>query len=645
MSTFEGLPPELAFALGEGEPFRDFWEVHLPEISGKAANPDGWVSVHCPLHPDRHPSAGVNVVSGVYHCFVCGSLSPYRYLVEVEGYSSDEAATELDQYRETSQSLIPKLDNWGSAITSPREFTRYAELARSRLSPDLPIVREYLESRGLEYQTLVDFGVGYTPANYTPGQVECLVFPYYYGDRVIALRGRDILGRKGGVKGSKMNIYHVNALDGHSRCILVEGETDCLRVHQALKNHGVDIPVVAAPTAAFNLMWAREFQEIEQIIIIPQDDEPSRKRFLPQALEALGPERCYPLLLPWSRYQVGKDVTDWLRYHDEKDLIDRLPRAQRSRRKPKTLKDLREITTEGRDWILENLIARGEIGLIVGAPKKKKSFLALSLAHAIITSSTLGPWKAPKPGKVLFIEEEEGEHSWATRVTKIFEEVEGDSFLCYHQARIRLDDPLWLDRVRRDLGDWRPDLIVFDPLINLHARDENSAQEMIEIWRSVEMYRDLFDAAVLVLVHSSKSPTPKDLWSSIRGSSVMGGKADLALFIIKSEGAEMKVRVDGKSIGEEGVVSLTFDSATLRFHSGLTLHLHGKKDSSEELVLRKIREAGPSGITFSELLAETGLSGDTITRVVRLHASEIDVSGRGKVGDPKIYTWRALPDA
>jgi hypothetical protein len=341
---------------------------------------------------------------------------------------------------------------------------------------------------------------------------------------------------------------------------------------------------------------------------------------------------------------VGKDVTDWLRYHDEKDLIDRLPRAQRSRLKPKTLNDFRAIMTEGRDWILEGLIARGEIGLVVGAPKKKKSFLALSLAHTIITAGALGSWKAPKPGKVLFIEEEEGEHSWATRVSKIFEGVDGDSFLCYHQARMRLDDPLWLDRVRRDLGDWRPDLIVFDPLINLHASDENSAQEMSDVWRSVERYRDLFDAAVLVLVHSSKSPTPKDLWSSIRGSSVIGGKADLALFIVKSEGSEMKVKVDGKSIGDEGLITLTFDAATLRFTSNLVLHLQRERNTSTDVVLRAIRAAGPSGISFAELLAETGLSGDTITRVIRQHADQIAVSGKGKVGDPKIYVWQGLPE-
>lgn len=593
----------------------------------------------------------MNLKSGVLNCFVCGSFSPERFLVEVEGYLPGEASKEVYEYREALVLIdgekvvrLPKVDNWAPASASTREFTQAAEEARSRLSPDLDIVKDYQATRGITYETLTKFKVGVLPEDPRIGQLECLVFPYYYGGRVVALRGRTATGLKGGAKGSRMTIYNVDALEGATRCILVEGETDCLRVQQACWACGVDIPVVAAPTAEFKREWAREFEGVDQVIILPQCDDPSMEKFLPQAVKFLGADRCISLILPWRRGQMGKDCADWLWYHTDAELVERLPKMSKTRTKPLKVADAVKIAKQGRDWLLEGLIARGEVGLIVGPPKKKKTFLALSLAHAITTEGTVGPWRAPAKGRVLFIEEEEGEQSWAERVARVFRgDEDTDQFWYYHQARLRLEDPSWLDRVKEDLGDWTPDLIVFDPLVNLHASDENSAQEMIEVWRAVEAYRDAFDAAVFVLVHANKTPNPKDLWGSIRGSSAIGGKADVALFVTRAEGSEVTVKVDGKAIpGGADVVHLTFDSATLRFSPEFLIHVPGRETAADR-TLKVIREAGEEGITKKEVAERLDMSMETVRKITETLEGEgkIVVRGTGVKGDPKRYA--AIP--
>jgi hypothetical protein len=628
----------------QGTPFRSFWESHLPEVEGKVPNADGWVNIHCPIHPDAHPSAGVNLKSGVFHCFVCGTYSPYRYLTEVEQLTPDEASTEVDQYRDQFVEGA-KLDNWGPVASTPREYLVFAERAQKLLTPDLEIVREYLSSRNLEFSTLIDFGVGYVPAGgldgKSPGQVECLVFPYYYGGKVAALRGRDILGRKGGVRGSHYIPYHIDALKDSDRCILVEGETDCLRVSQALKRCGVDIPVVATPGAEFRRIWAREFEGVDQIIIIPQSDEPSLEKFLPQAIKALG-ERCSPVYLHWTRYQLGKDVTDWLRYHSDEELVEKLPKKRRVRARLQTLDDAILASQEEQEWLIEGLLSRGEIGFIAGPMKKGKTYLALNLARAVALGEPFGQWEVSTPGMVLFIEEEGGRQKWAQRVVNVLGEESRGRFVYYHRAHIDLCDRRWLEKIVDELDGQDPDLIIFDPLSNfLRGRDENSAQEMAELLDGIESYRDAFErSAILILAHTSKAPNPQDRWLSIRGSSVVAGRIDLALFVTKFDGSTIHLVVEGKDI-PKSALELQFDTSNWRLTPSLRIH-PPTRTPTEEKILEAIRAAGGSGISQSKLMETLSIKSSQIVRdVVRKHPSLIREEGEGRIGSPKVYFWNA----
>ncbi|AEG16244.1 regulatory protein DeoR [Desulfofundulus kuznetsovii DSM 6115] len=82
------------------EPWRDFYIRYFPELETMDVKEDGFTdqSLRCLHHDDRKPSATVNVKSGFYVCHVCGSFSPYRFLVEIAGIAPENASYFINDY-------------------------------------------------------------------------------------------------------------------------------------------------------------------------------------------------------------------------------------------------------------------------------------------------------------------------------------------------------------------------------------------------------------------------------------------------------------------------------------------------------------------------------------------------------------------
>lgn len=306
------------------EPWRDFYARYFPELDRMDIKEDGFTvqSLKCLYHSDRKPSATVNVKSGFYVCHVCGSFSPYRFLVEIAGIAPEDASYFINDYlrelyvkdERTGSYLraFPHYDPSHTYIPTPgqeEEFEEFIKEAKARLRPELPIVQEYITARGIKYEMLERFELGYVPHDEEAGQVECLVVPFRVRGKIRAIRGRAYDGRKGAVKNSRFSLWNLDSLEGKSQAVIVEGESDALRTIQALEACGVDIPVVSVPGNNFRKEWKREFEGIRTIYLIPQDDDASAN-FVRSALAVLGEERCKVVELPWKRGDVGKDICE-----------------------------------------------------------------------------------------------------------------------------------------------------------------------------------------------------------------------------------------------------------------------------------------------------------------------------------------------
>jgi len=125
----------------------------------------------CPFHDERTPSFGIDPVQKVYHCFGCQAsgdvftfvqetegvdfkgaleLLAERYGVELQREQEDPREEERRRRRERLLELLKR-----TAAYYERYLWESSEARRAR---------EYLESRGLEEQTLREFRVGYAPS-------------------------------------------------------------------------------------------------------------------------------------------------------------------------------------------------------------------------------------------------------------------------------------------------------------------------------------------------------------------------------------------------------------------------------------------------------------------------------------------------
>jgi DNA primase len=125
----------------------------------------------CPFHDERTPSFGVNPVDKVYYCFGCqASGDVFRFVMDTEGLDfpgalqsladrfgvelqtedEDPQASERRKRRERLQTLLARASAY---------YARYLWEAR-----EAQPARDYLESRGLQEETLKEFRVGYAPS-------------------------------------------------------------------------------------------------------------------------------------------------------------------------------------------------------------------------------------------------------------------------------------------------------------------------------------------------------------------------------------------------------------------------------------------------------------------------------------------------
>ena len=127
----------------------------------------------CPFHSEKTPSFSVNPSRGIYKCFGCGKGgNAIRFITEIEHMSYPEAIRYLaGQYGVE----IPETGYSGDDIRKDeknrvKDILKEAAKFYYRAFNDENIgkpAREYAAKRGLTRQTLDNFGIGYSPINWT----------------------------------------------------------------------------------------------------------------------------------------------------------------------------------------------------------------------------------------------------------------------------------------------------------------------------------------------------------------------------------------------------------------------------------------------------------------------------------------------
>ncbi len=650
------------------EPWRDFYARYFPELDRMDIKEDGFTiqSLKCLYHDDRKPSATVNVKSGFYVCHVCGSFSPYRFLVEIAGIAPEDASYFINDYlrelyvkdERTGRYIhaFPHYDPSHTYIPTPgqeEEFEEFIKEAKARLHPELLIVQEYITARGIKYEMLERFEWGYVPHDEDAGQVECLVVPFRVRGKIRAIRGRAYDGRKGAVKNSRFSLWNLDSLEGKSQAVIVEGESDALRTIQALEACGVDIPVVSVPGNNFRKEWKREFEGIRTVYLIPQDDDASAN-FVRSALAVLGEERCKVVELPWKRGDVGKDICEWLtrNNHTDQELVELIPLEEHQDRFSRyyRVEELLKREPAEPDWLVRGMIARGQKILVQGPPKQMKTWFVLSLLKALSRGENVCGvpfWKTNVSGvKAVMVEEE---HSTNALIQRVQQSLAGTSNIVIpHRTGVKLlpKNPEFEDLLNF-IDEFRPDLLVLDPLRSFFDGDENDSSVMQQVFAPLNMLlRKYPHMAVVVVDHTAKKPSDVLVYAS-RGSSVKGAEMDGVIDIRKfQKDEEVGVVVTGEFRDAETVenLSLKFENGNLVYDDGFRINI--KLKDSEVRLQKLAKLLTQRSYTQKELTDLLKVSDQTVRNdISKLRAGGFTIEEEGgHQGSPKTYTLIKTPD-
>jgi RecA-family ATPase len=140
------------------------------------------------------------------------------------------------------------------------------------------------------------------------------------------------------------------------------------------------------------------------------------------------------------------------------------------------LAELEEPAAETR-WLVASLWGRAAVGFVAGHPKVGKTWLGLDLALSVATGTPcLERFEVQDPGPVLVYLAEDHPHTVRERLAGLCQlrglRIEEVALHVITAPAVRLD--IERDRVRltETVAAIRPRLLLLDPLVRLHRRDE-----------------------------------------------------------------------------------------------------------------------------------------------------------------------------
>jgi hypothetical protein len=238
-----------------------------------------------------------------------------------------------------------------------------------------------------------------------------------------------------------------------------------------------------------------------------------------------------------------------------------------------------EERPEIRRWLIELLWADEAVGVLGGEPKSKKSFLALDVAVSVASGTPcLRRFPSPRKGNVLLFAAEDALHVVRKRLAGIaaaagvdFRNLPIDVITA---PTVRLDLPDHQRKLRETVEQLRPRLLVLDPFVRLHRKDENVAAEVAPLLAYLRELQRLYQTAVLLVHHARKGAAHARAGQALRGSSELHAWGDSNLYLRQKGDDELILTVEHRAAPSQGDLRLTLREA------GDALALHVLDDPS-----------------------------------------------------------------
>ena len=222
-------------------------------------------------------------------------------------------------------------------------------------------------------------------------------------------------------------------------------------------------------------------------------------------------------------------------------------------------------------WLVDGLITRGGIATLGAEPKSGKTWLAVEIAVAVASGQPVCGKYSARKGRVAYFFAEDLAVQVRNRIRAlaaghgIAVDKLGDLFVCPRGKFLDVtkdEDLAWVVASCRELG--KIDLLVLDPLRDIHSAAEDKSDEMSPVMRRLRLVAELLGCTVAVAHHKSKSTSDNDKrrgGQQMRGSGAVHGSTDSGIYFGLSGGDgvrvfEIGVEVEIKGARSAGIVVL-----------------------------------------------------------------------------------------
>lgn len=197
--------------------------------------------------------------------------------------------------------------------------------------------------------------------------------------------------------------------------------------------------------------------------------------------------------------------------------------------------------------------------LIYGPPKSHKTFLCMGLATAMAAGQDYGPFKIPKPRKVLHLSAEGGYSTPKKQLTTIatsFPQLQHPNLQVGLATQLDVSNEGDLQHLKSQIEYIGAEVLILDPLIRFHTLDENVAQEMNRVIGNLRRLIEECNISIILVHHSGK-----DVSQGPRGSSTLVGEYDSSI-AVRKRGNLRELHFDMRSVETPASIVMRFNPKT-----------------------------------------------------------------------------------
>lgn len=236
-----------------------------------------WIKVFCLWHDNkRTPSAEIQREKGGFHCFSCGRNASIREVVMLATNKSWFAAERfINKFKEGSDyTFVDQKPKEPQFVPFDPETIRRLEFGHTHES------MEYLSSRGITKQSVVDYRIGYSL------KMRMVTFPYFDPACrfIIGFQGRSLVGKEfknthGTNKGSTLFGLHLTRMS--NEVFVFESPIDSILAYQ------IGLPAVATMGDGMANAQIKLLVKTFKYVTIVKDNDPAGDKSSVRSLEKL----------------------------------------------------------------------------------------------------------------------------------------------------------------------------------------------------------------------------------------------------------------------------------------------------------------------------------------------------------------------